>query len=92
MSQYKQRLETAKKEYIATDGDGEAGVRLCWSIRQLGHSWTNMDVENLRIVFPKLQGKSFYKDKDWAYVVGHITQFFVVPTIVLQFLAVRKVK
>lgn len=86
MSEYKDRLEVAKKSYISTDGDGEAGVRLWWCICQVGHSWTNMDVENLRFLFPKTQKEAFF-GKDWAYIIGHVTQFFVIPTIFLELLA-----
>ena len=48
MSDYKDRLEIAKKSYISTDGPGEAGTRLWWTLEQVGHSYTNLDVENLR--------------------------------------------
>tara|TARA_R110000787_G_scaffold82641_2_gene178507 strand:+ start:9623 stop:9904 length:282 start_codon:yes stop_codon:yes gene_type:complete len=93
MSEYKERLEVAKKSYVATDGPGEAGTRLWWCIAQVGHSYTNMDVENLRYLFPDFMLKeSPFFSKDWAYIIGHITQFFIVPTIFLQFLAVRKTK
>ena len=36
--------------------------------------------------------ESPFGEKDWAYVVGHITQLFIVPTIVLQILTRIKVK
>jgi len=89
MSDYKARLKTAKKGYIATDGDGEAGVRLLWCLEQVGHAYTNMDVENLRFLFPSTQAMSPL-GKDWAYVIGHVTQLFIIPTIVLEILARRK--
>ena len=89
MSTYKERLYTAKHEYISTEGNGECGTRLWWCIAQVGHSYTNMDVENLRYLFPVLTKESVF-GKDWAYILGHITQFFIVPTIVLQFFAVAK--
>ena len=93
MSDYKDRLEVAKKSYISTDGPGEAGTRLWWTLEQVTHSYTNLDVENLRVLFPKVMLKeSPFGGKDWGYVVGHITQFFIVPTIVLQILTVIKVK
>ena len=93
MSDYTDRLKIAKKSYISTDGPGEAGTRLWWTLEQVGHSYTNLDVENLRVLFPKVMLKeSPFGGKDWAYVVGHITQFFIVPTIVLQILTVLKVK
>jgi hypothetical protein len=91
VSDYKDRLNVAKKEYISTDGDGEAGVRLIWTLKQVGHSYTNMDVENLRFLFPKLQAESPF-GKDWAYIIGHVTQLFVIPTIVFDILARRKAK
>ena len=87
MSDYEDRLKIAKKSYIVTDGPGEAGVRLWWTVKQLGHSYTNMDVENLRVLFPNLKQMTFI-GKDQAYVIGHITQFFVIPTIVFE-IAVR---
>jgi|TARA_B110000495_G_scaffold132616_1_gene115832 hypothetical protein len=89
MSEYKDRLNVAKKEYIATDGDGEAGVRFIWCLGQVGHSYTNMDVENLRFLFPKMREDAFF-GKDWAYISGHITQLFVIPTIVFEIMARRK--
>jgi hypothetical protein len=89
MSEYKERLKIAKKNYIATDGDGEAGVRLLWCLEQVMHAYTNMDVENLRFLFPATQAMSPI-GKDWAYVIGHVTQLFIVPTIVLEILARRK--
>ena len=93
MSEYKERLEVAKKSYVTTDGPGEAGIRLWWCIKQVGHSYTNMDVENLRVVWPKIMTKeSPFFGKDWAYIIGHVTQFFIVPTIFLQFLAVRRAR
>jgi hypothetical protein len=94
MSDYKERLRVAKKSYIATDGPGESGVRLWWCLMQVTHSYTNMDVENLRVLFPDfmLKESPFFGGKDWAYVVGHITQFFIVPTIVMQVLTLIKVK
>lgn len=85
MSEYKDRLEVAKKEYISTDGPGEAGVRMIWTLKQVGHSYTNMDVENLRFLYPKLQAMSPV-GKDWAYIIGHITQLFVIPTVVFEVL------
>jgi hypothetical protein len=39
-----------------------------------------------------LKESPFFGGKDWAYVVGHITQFFIVPTIVMQVLTLIKVK
>jgi hypothetical protein len=93
MSTYKERLDAAKTEYVSTDGVAEGGVRLWWCVKQVGHSWTNMDVENLRYLFPKLTKETpFPFGKDWAYIIGHVSQFFIVPTIVLQFLALRKAK
>lgn len=89
MSDYKERLKVAKKAYISTEGAGEAGVRLLWCIEQVGHAYTNMDVENLRVLFPKLK-KPLYKGKDAAYVIGHITQLFILPTIVFEILVRRK--
>ena len=90
MSDYKDRLEIAKKSYIATDGPGEAGTRLWWTLMQVGHSYTNMDVENLRVLFPKfmLKESPFLGGKDWAYVIGHVTQFFVV----LSFVRAQQIK
>jgi hypothetical protein len=88
MSNYKARLKIAKKEYISTDGPGEAGTRLLWCIEQVGHAYTNMDVENLRVLFPKTTAMSPL-GKDWAYVIGHITQLFIVPTIVLEIMVRR---
>jgi hypothetical protein len=88
MSNYKDGLKIAKKEYIATEGPGEAGTRLLWCIEQVGHAYTNMDVENLRVLFPKMKAMSPL-GKDWAYVVGHITQLFIVPTIVLEIMVRR---
>ena len=88
MSDYKDRLKIAKKSYIATDGPGEAGVRFLWTIEQLGHSYTNMDVENLRVLFPEYMTQVTFLGKDRAYIIGHITQFFVIPTIVFE-IAVR---
>ena len=86
MTDYEQRLELAKKAYIATDGPGEAGTRMMWTLRQVGHSYTNMDVENLRELFPSYMQKPspIMKRKDNAYVWGHITCLFVVPTILIQ--------
>jgi len=55
----------------------------------VGHAYTNMDVENLRFLFPKTQAMSPL-GKDWAYVIGHVTQLFIIPTIVLEILARRK--
>ena len=89
MSEYKERLKIAKKSLIATDGDGEAGVRLWWCLTQVGHAYSNMDVENLRFLFPKTQAMSPL-GKDWAYVIGHVTQLFIIPTIVMEILARRK--
>lgn len=88
MSDYKQRLKTAKKGYIATDGPGEAGVRLLWCLEQVGHAYTNMDVENLRVLYPKLKQESPL-GKDWAYVIGHVTQLFIIPTIILEIMVRR---
>lgn len=91
MSEYKDRLETAKKSYVTTEGVGECGVRLWWCVKQVAHSYTNMDVENLRILFPKFmtkQGPIF--DKDWAWIIGHVSQFFIVPTIVMEIIVRRK--
>ena len=90
MSDYKERLRTAKKGYVATDGDGEAGIRLVWCLEQVMHAYTNMDVENLRFLFPATQAMSPL-GKDWAYVIGHVTQLFIIPTIVLEIMARRKV-
>jgi len=42
-----------------------------------------MDVENLRVLFPSMKQMTFL-GKDQAYVVGHITQLFILPTIVLE--------
>ena len=88
MSEYKERLKIAKKSLVATDGPGEAGTRLLWCIEQVGHAYTNMDVENLRVLFPKTTAMSPL-GKDWAYVIGHITQLFIVPTIVLEIMVRR---
>ena len=84
MSDYKDRLSVAKKAYVATDGPGEAGTRLWWCIKQVGHAYTNMDVENLRVLFPEWMSQMTFIGKDRAYVIGHITQLFVLPTIVIQ--------
>lgn len=89
MSDYKDRLNVAKKEYISTDGDGEAGVRLIWTLKQVGHSYTNMDVENLRFLFPIMQKDAFF-GKDWAYIIGHVTQLLILPTIGLEIMARHK--
>lgn len=89
MSAYKDRLNVAKKEYISTDGDGEAGVRLIWTLKQVGHSYTNMDVENLRFLFPIMRKEAVF-GKDWAYVIGHVTQLLVLPTIALELMARHK--
>ena len=83
MSDYKERLRAAKKGYIATDGPAEAGVRLIWCLEQVMHAYTNMDVENLRVLFPSMKTMTFL-GKDRAYVLGHITQLFIVPTIILE--------
>lgn len=91
MSDYKERLEVAKKSYVVTEGVGECGVRLAWCIRQVGHSYTNMGVEDFRVLFPKMKQEAFC-GKDWAYVIGHITQFLVVPTIVCEILVQRRIK
>ena len=91
MTEYEERLRVAKKSYIATDGPGEAGTRLWWTIKQVGHSYTNMDVENLRVLFPEYMTQSTFLLKDRAYVIGHITQLFIVPTIILE-IAVRRMK
>ena len=92
MTQYRERLKVAKKAYIATDGPGEAGVRLLWTLEQVGHAYTNMDVENLRVLYPSLKEPSGYKTKDKAYILGHITQLFIIPTIVLEILVRRKIR
>jgi hypothetical protein len=96
MTDYEQRLELAKKAYIATDGPGEAGKRMLWTLEQVGHSYTNMDVENLRVLFPSYMEKPSriynilsilginLRRKDNAYVWGHITCLFIIPTIVIQ--------
>jgi len=88
MSEYKERLKIAKKSLVATDGPGEAGTRLLWCIEQVGHAYTNMDVENLRVLFPKTTAMSPL-GKDWAYVIGHITQLFIVPTIGMEIMVRR---
>ena len=88
MINYKERLKKAKKEYISTDGPGEAGIRLLWCLEQVGHAYTNMDVENLRVLFPKTQQMSPL-GKDWAYVIGHVTQLFIIPTIVMEIMVRR---
>jgi cbb3-type cytochrome oxidase subunit 1 len=97
MSEYKDRLEVAKKSYVTTEGVGECGVRLWWCVKQVAHSYTNMDVENLRVLFPKFMTKPVFHRripslafKDWAYIVGHVTQFFIVPTIVMEIIVRRK--
>ena len=84
MSDYKERLRAAKKGYIATDGPAEAGTRLWWCVKQVGHAYTNMDVENLRILFPEYMTVVTVLGKDRAYVIGHVTQLFVIPTIVFE--------
>lgn len=85
MSDYKDRLKVAKKAYISTDGPGEAGVRLWWCICQVGHAYTNMDVENLRVLFPTWMCHVTAIGKDRAYIVGHITQLFLgVPTLFIE--------
>ena len=89
MSEYKDRLETAKKSYVTTEGVGECGVRLWWCVKQVAYSYTNMDVENLRILFPKFMTKPVF-DRDWAWLIGHVTQFFIVPTIVMEIIVRRK--
>ena len=33
MSEYKDRLETARKSYVTTEGVGECGVRLLWCVK-----------------------------------------------------------
>jgi len=91
MTTYKDRLEVAKKSYITTEGPGECGVRLWWCIKQVSHSYTNMDVENLRVLFPKLESEAVF-GKDWAYVIGHITQLFILPTIVLEVMVKIKLR
>jgi len=83
MSDYKERLSVVRKSYIATDGPAEAGVRLMWCLRQVGHAWTNMDVENLRVLFPSTKQMTVV-GLDQAYIIGHITQFFIIPTIILE--------
>jgi|TARA_B110000858_G_scaffold73360_1_gene85283 hypothetical protein len=83
MSEYKERLRAAKKGYIATDGPAEAGVRLLWCLEQVMHAYTNMDVENLRILFPSMKQMTVI-GKDQAYVIGHITQLFILPTIIFE--------
>ena len=85
MITYEARLEIAKKKYVATEGVGECGTRLWWCIKQVGHSYTNMDVENLRVLWPELQSEAFF-GKDWAYLIGHVTQLFILPTILFQVL------
>jgi|TARA_R110000823_G_scaffold254424_1_gene376745 hypothetical protein len=90
MTDYEDRLKVAKKAYVATDGPGEAGVRLLWCLEQVGHAYTNMDVENLRVLYPSLKEPSGYKAKDKAYILGHITQLFIIPTIVFEILVRRK--
>jgi len=90
MSDYKDRLKIAKKSYIATEGEGEAGVRLLWCLEQVGHAYTNMDVENLRILYPQLKEPSGIFGKDKAYILGHITQLFIIPTIVFEIRVRRK--
>ena len=92
MSEYKDRLRVAKKSYIATDGPGEAGARLWWTLEQVGHSYTNMDVENLRVLFPEYMTQVTFLGKDRAYIIGHITQLFIVPTIILQLATKWRVK
>ncbi len=92
MTQYTGRLKVAKRSYVATDGPGEAGVRLLWALAQVGHAYTNMDVENLRVLYPSLKEPSGYKTKDKAYILGHITQLFIIPTIVLEILVRRKIR
>ena len=92
MSDYKERLRIAKKSYIATDGPGEAGTRFLWTLEQVGHSYTNMDVENLRILFPEYMTVVTVLGKDRAYVIGHITQLFVLPTIILEIATRIKVR
>jgi crossover junction endodeoxyribonuclease RuvC len=64
MSDYKDRLDIAKKSYIATDGPGEASVRLLWTFKQLAHSYTNCDVENLRYLYPKLKKEAPFYGKN----------------------------
>ena len=83
MSDYKERLQTAKRGYVATDGPAEAGVRLWWCVKQVVHAYTNMDVENLRVLFPSTKTITVI-GKDQAYVLGHITQLFIIPTIILE--------
>jgi len=91
MSEYKDRLEVAKKSYVTTEGVGECGVRLWWCVKQVAHSYTNMDVENLRVLFPKLTKETpFPFGKDWAWIIGHVSQFFIVPTIVMEIIVRRK--
>jgi hypothetical protein len=88
---YKGRLDLAKKTILNTDGPGEAGTRLFWCLKQVGHSYTNMDVENLRVLFPNVMLKeSPFGGKDWGYIIGHITQLFIVPTIIIQIATLRK--
>ena len=91
MTTYKDRLEVAKKSYITTEGPGECGVRLWWCIKQVSHSYTNMDVENLRVLFPRSQNEAVF-GKDWAYVIGHITQLFILPTVLLQLMVRNKLR
>ena len=90
---YEQKLEQAE-DLLKSEPKGKAGQRFLWTLSQLSHSYPNMDVENLRIVFPKLDTAEVdigdRKSKDLAYVIGHITMWFIVPTIVLHFLAQRK--
>jgi|TARA_B110000483_G_scaffold19507_1_gene21422 hypothetical protein len=92
MSDYKDRLVIAKKSYIATDGPGEASVRLLWTFKQLAHSYTNCDVENLRYLYPKLKKEAPFYGKDWAHIIGHVTQLFIIPTVVMCIVVNRKLK
>jgi len=57
---------------------------LLWCLEQVGHAYTNMDVENLRVLYPQLKEPSGIFGKDKAYILGHITQLFIIPTIVFE--------
>jgi hypothetical protein len=92
MSDYTDRLKVAKKSYIATDEPGEAGTRFLWSIKQVSHSYTNMDVENLRVLFPEYMTQMTALGKDRAYIVGHVTQFFILPTIIFEIMVRRQLR
>jgi hypothetical protein len=95
MNLYKQKLEKAE-DLIRSDPRGEAGTRFLWSLSQLTHSYVNLDVENLRVIFPKTDNWEIeFRDgntKDVAYVLGHITCWFILPTILFHFIAKYKLK